>query len=73
MRRTINVSINLLPAEREALGRLACQRDVSLSRLIRDSIQTALRREDPTLARALARARQAHRERLLDTQLSLGL
>jgi hypothetical protein len=69
----VNVSVNLLREERITLGRMACQRDMSISHLIRDCIHSSLRADDPKTAQALRRARVARHERQLENQLSLGL
>jgi hypothetical protein len=58
-------------AERATLGQLACRRDLSLGRLIRDLAIAGLTREDGPAARAIRHARREHRERHLGNQLSL--
>jgi hypothetical protein len=70
---TTNVSVNMPKAERATLGRIACNRDQSISRTIRDLVVAALTREDGPAARAIRQARIHHRERLLGNQLTLVL
>lgn len=50
---TVNISVNLLREERDTLGRLACLRDLSLGRIIRELIALGLQRQDPQAAAAL--------------------
>lgn len=71
-RGTTNVSVNMPRAEREALGRLACSRDLSISRMIRDLITAALTSEAPEVARRIHDIRVRHRERRLVNQLNFS-
>ena len=74
-RGTVNVSANLLREERDALGRLAVNRDLSISRILRDAALEIIRRYDAPAARGLDAARQRHHREILagHSQLTLEL
>jgi hypothetical protein len=74
-RGTVNVSANLLRQEREALGRIAVNTDMSISSLIRRAITGMIAEADAQTARGLAALRRQRRQRLLNQagQLNLDL
>ena len=58
---TVNVSLNLLRAERMLLGKLAAEHDRSLGHYIRELAVEALQRRDPVTARELVEQRRRRR------------
>lgn len=58
---TVNVSLNLLRAERMLLGKLAAERDESLGHFIRELAVAELGRRDPATAREMVEHRRLRR------------
>jgi hypothetical protein len=63
--RTQNLPVNMAAKERAILGRLAVERDVSISSLIRDMYLAGLRMIRPDVATDIARVREMHRSMIL--------
>ena len=62
---TVNVTLNLLQAERMLLGKLAAAEDRSLGRYIRDLAHEGLRHRNPELADQLTEVRRRRRAAIL--------
>lgn len=58
---TVNIPVNWLTEERDALGRIAMKHDLSLSALIRRLTIEGLARTEPGIASSMIQGRQARR------------
>lgn len=62
---SVNISINVSRAERNLLGKAACQHDESIGSLVRRVMLRGLRSEEPQTAEQIQNIRRARRARVL--------
>ena len=53
---TVNISLNMLTEERQALGQIACRMGISLGALVRQMIDRSLTSIDPSIAESIRQA-----------------